>query len=161
VKHVSIALLVVVGCFAVACFYGDPDYGDTRFSCDADHPCPSGQDCVGGTCSGSSSGGPGVDCGSTNCDPGQQCCSEPGSAPICLEAGAACAGASATCDQTSDCDGTDLCCDTDSGPSCGAGACGTMQACVDVADCPAGVRNCCRFDPTRPWGYCYAIACGF
>jgi hypothetical protein len=160
VKHGSIALLVV-GCFATgfaACVFDDPDYSSTEFSCDEIHACPPGQTCNGGHCTEGTSG-PGVFCGIAGvCVAGTKCCTNPPAEPACIAIAEACGVSAAACDQSSDC-GADTCCDPDdTGPTCMAGQC-DLRACTGDGDCGGTSPNCCRFDPTKPWGYCYAIEC--
>lgn len=142
--------------------YSAPDYGGTRFKCDADHGCPEGQTCIAGFCNEGSGSNQvdaasvtGVLCGGTTCAAGQKCCADVLAGPTCMALGATCAGLSATCDGIEDCNGMPCC---DGNPSIACGTTCASQICREAADCtdPGAPMCCLGVGPSEPWGRCFA-----
>jgi hypothetical protein len=152
---------------AIGC-YEAPDYGGTRFKCDADHPCPPGQTCVSGTCNGGGGNGSidaavphaSVACGTMTCGAGEKCCATLINVPTCIALAATCAGISATCDGVEDCNGG-ACCDGSGGSqqiACAA-TCTSTTICRENTDCPNNAPMCCMGigGTNEPWGRCFAV----
>ncbi len=151
------SIFVLALSMSAACGYDDRDFDDITFSCDAQHPCPDGRDCVNGRCalssgsgsgSGSNSGELGVRCGATTCAVGLACCGAILDADYCAPAG--------TCDFGEDellCDGKEDCTDGRSccllggseDTACSSGDCGGPPriVCSSDSQCPASAANCC------------------
>lgn len=87
----------------------------------------------------------GVVCGDVTCDPGMDCCVEPGmgGGTSCVAAGT-CTGTAFACDDISDCaTAGDVCCFGQGGSSCTPGAECETPTCVTEADCPETAPMCC------------------
>lgn len=99
----------------------------------------------------------GAVCGTTTCDPGQECCTGGGSASMCVPLNT-CTTVSFVCDGPEDCGGTQVCCygNTGSGSAGTAGSecknaaqCNTTACHVD-ADCTMqGATKCCPIAQTQ------------
>jgi hypothetical protein len=144
--------IVIATVLLGACTFDDPSFDDTAFTCDAEHPCPSPQQCIGGTCMLVSSTADGVKCGTAGqCAPGETCCAGPVAAPACLPAGQSCSGNAASCDGAEDCGTGEACCNN-SAPTCGASGC-SPAVCSTNDDCSGALPTCCFLTP-YPWGIC-------
>jgi hypothetical protein len=148
----AIASVVI---FAAACSYSDPDLGGTRFRCDGNAPCPSGQKCVSAVCVAATADG--VAC-TTKCEAGEKCCVDEINPPRCMAATDSCPGRAAFCDGVEDCGSDQVCCtvgvDLTCQPSCSQAACQTAE------DCPSGSPNCCTDSSGPvPWKVCQFEPC--
>jgi hypothetical protein len=92
-----------------------------------------------------------IQCGAQQCTPLTQACCVPTTAGAanCITPGAACAGASFSCIDTSACPTNQICC---FGYATAASACSDVSACpsstgavlcTSVLDCPGGEQHCC------------------
>ncbi|HVK89627.1 MAG TPA: hypothetical protein VM513_36140 [Kofleriaceae bacterium] len=144
--------IVITAVLLGACAFEDPSFDGTSFTCDDAHPCPSPQQCLGGTCRTIASTADGVKCGTAGqCAPGETCCASAVAEPTCLPAGQDCSGNAATCDGAEDCGIGEQCCDN-SEPRCDAAGC-SPPVCSSDEDCSGTRPNCCFLTPS-PWGIC-------
>lgn len=148
-------VLATIGVFLIGC-YSDPDYGATRFKCDAAHACPADQRCVDGACTGGAGVAGTVACGSASCAADQKCCSDFLGGLACVALADSCAGTEAACDGIEDCNGN-ACCASLAGFSiaCGAATCDD-QICLDASDCTSDAAKQCCLGGGDPWGHCKA-----
>jgi hypothetical protein len=157
-----VRLVCVLALVLTACGYAAPTYTGTAFKCDGTHPCPTGQSCVDGVCTGSDSGsgvGPGapVVCVGVTCASGDGCCYDPvlGQGNHCAAPGS-CNGNLAACTSAANCGSGERCCNSTMSPMCGPATCPDV-VCTTGSDCPADKPVCCPLGDI-PWRYC-SVAC--
>jgi hypothetical protein len=147
---------ILGGLGLAACTFDDPDFGDTHFDCDADHPCPTGQVCTAGRCEEPTSIGT-VACGADTCSGGAACCAS--ALEDTCAAIESCPGPGATCDEVEDCS-AGRCCTIDAAENvigCGPATC-EDPICLHADDCPIERAQCCNFPGNvEPWGHCVPV----
>ena len=134
----------------------EPDLEGTAFRCDADHGCPSDQQCFGGRCR--RKDGAVVQCGAATCAPNQMCCSDVIQGDRCLDGDDTCPGDQALCDEPADCAEGERCCNGKATTACGLSCPEDEDACVRDADCPGDAPHCCA-QVLRPWKVCSEQDC--